>query len=130
VPEPDRGTVLLVDDEAMIRELGRMTLERAGYRVLLAEDGADAVDVFREQFPVIDLVILDLTMPRLSGQDAFRELRAIDPAARILFSSGYSADDVADIEGSLGLLSKPYRPNDLLVAVENALGVPANAMVG
>jgi nitrogen-specific signal transduction histidine kinase/ActR/RegA family two-component response regulator len=131
-PADDRsaaGTILLVDDEGMIRQLGRVVLESAGYTVLEAEDGVEAVDVFRREHPRIDLVILDLTMPRLSGRDAFRQIQEIDPAARVLFSSGYSADDLSEADGAKGLLSKPYRPPDLLAAVRRAVTDSAEPVV-
>jgi CheY-like chemotaxis protein len=96
-------------------------LETAGYAVIEAEDGAEAVEVFRREHERIDLVLLDLTMPRLSGRDAFRAIREIDPGARVLFSSGYSADNLSEVDGAKGLLSKPYRPPDLLAAVRRAV---------
>jgi CheY-like chemotaxis protein len=129
-PPPDgrTRTILLVDDEELIRDLGRSVLESAGYRILEATDGAEAVDRFRRDPAAVDLVILDLTMPRLSGRDAFRQLRALDPDVRVLFSSGYSADDLSDVAGALGLLAKPYRPADLVQAVREALAtLPAVA---
>jgi two-component system, cell cycle sensor histidine kinase and response regulator CckA len=120
-----------VDDEDMIRCLARSILEAAGFRVLEAQDGADAVELFRREYPRIDLVILDLTMPRLSGRDAFRSMTAIDPDARVMFSSGYSADDLSDVTGAVGLLAKPYRPQELVSAVRRALStrpaIPAAA---
>jgi PAS domain S-box-containing protein len=121
---PHPPTVLLVDDEAMIRELARTVLARAGFRVLTAEDGAEAVEVFARRHAEIDLVILDVTMPRMSGRDAYRLMANIDPAARILFSTGYSADDLVEVDGSAGLLTKPYRPQELVAAVRLALEVP------
>jgi PAS domain S-box-containing protein len=114
-------TILLVDDEEMIRELARVVLESGGYRVLEACDGEQAIEVYCSRSADIDLTILDLTMPRLSGQDTFRALVALDPDVRVLFSSGYSADTLADTEGALGLLPKPYRPIDLLEAVAAAV---------
>ena len=114
-------TVLLVDDEAMIRTLGRVTLERAGYRVLAAEDGADAVEVFAREHDHIDLIVMDMTMPRMSGRDAFRHIIGLVPSARVLLSTGYSAEDVVELDGAIGLLSKPYRPAELLAAVRDAL---------
>jgi CheY-like chemotaxis protein len=113
--------VLLVDDELMIRTLARTILEQAGHTVIEAEDGAEAVEVFAREHGRIDLVILDLTMPRLSGRDAFDRMVALDPSARVLFSSGYSGDDLSAADGAKGLLSKPYRPADLLAAVRRAL---------
>ncbi len=126
---PPAPVVLLVDDEAMIRELGRAVLERAGYEVLTAEDGEDAVELFTREHGRIGLVVLDATMPRLSGKDAFKKMLALAPAARILFSTGYSADDLGELDGSVGLLSKPYRPHQLLEVVRGVLG-PAAGTTG
>ena len=124
LPEPrpaTGGRILLVDDEEMIRLLSRTVLESAGYHVREAGDGVEAVEAFAAHAADIDLVILDLIMPRLSGRDAARRLVALDPSVKILLSSGYSTDDVADIPEALGLLSKPYRPSALLAAVRDAL---------
>ena len=122
---PGRGqeTILLVDDEPMIRNLGRTILERYGYEVVLAEDGQQAIDIYRNGTGSIDLVILDLTMPRLSGHDAFRRLVQIDPEVRVLFASGYSAEHVseADHRHLLGFVGKPYQPQDLARTVRTAL---------
>ncbi len=120
-PRPVGGRILLVDDEEMIRLLSRTVLESAGYHVREAGDGVEAVEAFAIHAADIDLVILDLVMPRLSGRDAARRLVALDPAVKILLSSGYSTDDVSDIPEALGLLSKPYRPCALLAAVRDAL---------
>jgi DNA-binding response OmpR family regulator len=100
-----------------------MILQTHGYRVITAEDGRQAVEVYRREQPAIDLVILDLTMPRLSGRDAFRELLRLDPTVRVLFASGYTAEHLpeADSRHLLGFVSKPYRPRDLLRAVRAAL---------
>ena len=119
--DPDDKTVLLVDDEAMIRTLGRVVLEGASFRVLTADDGAEAIEVFARNRDRIDLVVLDLSMPRMSGRDAFRQIARLAPNVRVLFSTGYSIDDVADLDGAIGLLSKPYRPHELLAAVRDAL---------
>ncbi|MCE9565468.1 MAG: PAS domain S-box protein [Planctomycetes bacterium] len=114
-------TILLVDDESMIRDIGQIVLERAGYRVLSAEDGAEAVEVFAREHAGIDLVVLDVTMPRMSGRDAFRRMVEIAPDVKVLFSTGYSSEDIAELDGSVGLLGKPYRAHELLAAVQTAL---------
>ncbi len=114
-------TVLVVDDEPMIRDLARAVLETSGYRVLEAHDGEHAVEVFRDHMADIDLVVLDLTMPRMSGRDTFRALVELQASARVMFSSGYSADDLSDTTGVIGMLPKPYRPTELLSAVGRAL---------
>jgi PAS domain S-box-containing protein len=117
-------TVLLVDDEPMIRTLGRTVLEDQGYRVLLAADGEEAVEVYRSEPGRVDLVILDLTMPRLSGRDACRRLVQIDPNVRVLLSSGYAPDTAGAVQepGVKGFVAKPYRPGDLAAAVKNMVG--------
>jgi PAS domain S-box-containing protein len=128
-PRQGRETILLADDEPMIRNLGRTILQGYGYHVLLAEDGEEAVDVFRTHKDDIDLVILDLTMPRLSGRDAFRQLMKIDPDVRVLFASGYSSDHAIDLENERvqGFIGKPYRPDDLGRIVRQALDKDAVA---
>lgn len=120
---PHAQTILLVDDESMIRDLGRAVLTRAGFHVLTAEDGQEAVDLYAQHRDSIELVVLDVTMPRMSGRDAFRHIMEMNPQARILFSTGYTADELEEVESAVGLLSKPYRPQELLSAVRAALTI-------
>lgn len=122
-PRKGNETILLVDDEAMIRHLGRSILEQQGYRILQAEDGLIALDVYQQYLGEIDLVILDLTMPNLSGRETFHRLKEIDPHAGVVFSSGYTADEFepGELDGILGFIPKPYRLQDLAVAVRTAL---------
>ncbi|MBY0522186.1 MAG: response regulator [Gemmataceae bacterium] len=115
-------TILLADDEPMVRDLGSEILKRSGYQVLAVEDGMQAVEVYQREGHRIDLVILDLTMPRLSGHDAFRQLLRIDPEVRVLFSSGYFADHVsAEHAHILGFIGKPYGREKLAQTVRSAL---------
>jgi PAS domain S-box-containing protein len=120
-PVDERNTILVVDDEPAIRALARRILEMQGYRVLLAEDGISALETYEHRNQPIHLIILDLTMPRLSGHDTYKRLREIDRGVRVLFSSGYSADQLDDAEIGAGFVSKPYRPDDLTRAVRQAL---------
>ena len=119
---PEKPSILLVDDEAMIVQIGRLTLERAGFEVVTAGDGAEAVEVFRDRGGRFDLVILDVTMPVMSGRDAFRQLVELDPGVKVLFSTGFTSEDLIELDGAVGLLTKPYRPQNLLAAVRSALG--------
>ncbi len=125
LPPPRRGneTILLVDDENMIRQLGAQILKHHGYQVLLAETGWQALTIYQREAGKIDLVVLDLTMPQLSGQDTLKQLRRLDPNVRVLFSSGYSADQVKETEadGVLGFLSKPYSPREMAEKVRSVL---------
>ena len=114
--ETGSGTILLVDDEAMVRRATRKVLERAGYLVLDARDGREAVDLFRAEGDHIDAVILDVTMPVMGGAEAFTRMRAIGPVVPVIVSSGYDEQDTASVFKGDGVdfLQKPYRPDQLL----------------
>jgi len=114
-------TILVIDDEEVIRNLGKTILGRAGYTVLAAADGAEGVALFARERERIDLVLLDLSMPRMSGTEVVEALRAIDPEVRVLLSSGYAADGLPRGLGSLPFVAKPYRGGELARAVRNAL---------
>jgi CheY-like chemotaxis protein len=117
-------TILLVDDEDMIWDVIIDMLQELGYSVVLAGNGLEALEVYRENPGSIDLVILDMVMPELDGHRAFFKLREINPEARVLLSSGYvSEDDVRDVlqAGAAGFLRKPYRMVDLARKVRSIL---------
>ena len=106
------GVALLADDEPAVRRVGRRMLERLGFEVLLAEDGEQAVRLMREQHDRIVVVILDLTMPGLSGEEAFREMRRIRPDVRVILTSGYNEQDTTARfagKGLAGFLQKPFQ---------------------
>lgn len=109
-------TVLLVDDEEHLRELGAFALQDVGCRVHLAADGQTAVDLYRDYGDEIDVVILDMIMPRLGGRETLVALREIDPAVPVLVVSGYSdgvgAEKLIDL-GADAFLQKPYHEGDL-----------------
>jgi len=118
------GTVLLVDDEPGVRRVGEEMLEVLGFRVLTAADGVEAVHVFRQHADAIACVILDLTMPRMNGEEAFRELRRIRGDVRVVLSSGYDEQDVTRRffgEGPTGFVQKPYTVDLLREVVQRAL---------
>jgi PAS domain S-box-containing protein len=105
------GCVLLVDDEETIRALGRQMLERIGFEVIAAGDGADALMIYETLGHRIDLVLLDLTMPNMDGEEAMEALLRMDPNVRIVLSSGYSEHDISSRfsgRGLAGFLQKPY----------------------
>ncbi len=119
-----KGRILVVDDEEFMRSLIKEALEGAGYEVTTAEDGEEAVAVYRTQTDSIDLVILDMIMPKMGGREAFRIMREINPDVRVLLSSGYSeqgaAREVID-QGVAGFLQKPYKSYDLQKKVRETL---------
>jgi two-component system, cell cycle sensor histidine kinase and response regulator CckA len=122
-PRGNGELVLVVDDEPPIRTIMQQTLEHAGYRVVTADDGAQAVAVFRERHEEIALVITDLMMPRMAGPAAIQEIRRIDPDVRIIAASGISESPPpgAIAEGAEHLLAKPFTAEQLLSATADAL---------
>ncbi|NIA22332.1 MAG: response regulator, partial [Anaerolineaceae bacterium] len=119
------ATVLLVDDEETVRAIGKMMLEHLGLTVITASDGCQAVDIFRERGDSIDCVILDLTMPHMDGEGAFRELRRIRKDIRVIMSSGYNQQDVTQRfvgKGIAGFIQKPYELKALAHTLQSILG--------
>jgi two-component system cell cycle sensor histidine kinase/response regulator CckA len=119
------GTILVVDDEEVVRRTASVTLQRYGYRVLTADNGQAAVQLFESMAREIVLVILDLTMPVMGGEAALEHLKRIDPAAKILLSSGFSSAEVTERfqgRGLTGFLQKPYAASKLADEVQTVLG--------
>jgi PAS domain S-box-containing protein len=118
------GKILLADDEETIRNLGRRMLQRAGFEVLVAADGREAIATFAKEKETIDLVILDLTMPHLDGEACFRELRRLKPSVKVILSSGYNEQDVVNRfagKGLAGFVQKPYTTDELIAKTREAL---------
>jgi PAS domain S-box-containing protein len=115
-------TILLADDDPMVRSVGGEILRRHGYEVLSAPNGEQAVDIYGQQHDRIGLVILDLSMPRVSWRDTLRSLLQVNPRVRVLLASGHANPSVEPAaEGVVGFLTKPYRGEDLAAAVRRAL---------
>ena len=117
-------TILIVDDHETIWDFLIEALQDLGYSVLLAENGLDAVEIFRENPGAVDLVLLDMIMPKCGGHQAFYQIRQLDPHAKILLSSGYvSESEVQDLlrQGACGFLSKPHRIATVARAIRAAL---------
>jgi PAS domain S-box-containing protein len=118
------GLVLVADDEAGVRALAQHILERAGFRVVTAADGREALALYKRHGREIRLVVLDMTMPHLSGEDCFLALRELDPNAKIVMTSGYSEQEVVAHfvgKGLAGFLQKPYKADLLLGKVRDIL---------
>ncbi|MFQ5579259.1 MAG: ATP-binding protein, partial [Nitrospiria bacterium] len=128
-----RGTVkggteriLFVDDETFIRQLGRSILSKCGYSVRLASNGSMAVKIFKKDMENIDLVILDLTLPGMSGWEVFSQLRVINPSIKVIISSGHHIPEDSSIQrdAEVDFFLKPYRPDQLAKKVREVLDRP------
>ena len=124
-PVHGSGTVLLIDDESVVHEAASAMLEKSGFEVLIAESGQAGADLLRAQGRRVSLVILDLTMPLVGGEQAFDLLRAIRPDVPILLASGYDETEAAARAAGrqfAGFIHKPFDMDRLLAAVSSALG--------
>lgn len=119
-----KGVILVVDDEEIIRKVAKTALEIQGYEVLLAVNGQEAVKVFRDMADSISLIILDLTMPVMGGEEALRHLRAIRPHVIVMLSSGYTEVEAMrqiSAKGLAGFIQKPYTSAQLRQKIDAVL---------
>ncbi len=118
------GTILIVDDEELVAEVGCAMLKRLGYNVLVANSGKEGVEIFQKEKNSIDLVILDMIMPEMSGTEAFDKIKEIDPGARVLLASGYSLNGHSNIilqNGCNGFIQKPFNIAELSGKIKDIL---------
>ncbi|MFC2170800.1 PAS domain S-box protein, partial [Calditrichota bacterium] len=118
------GTILVADDEPVVLSLGKRTLERAGYKILTATDGLECVEVFEKNANDISLVLLDLLMPHLNGEEAFKKLKRIKSNVKVILSSGFSEEEARERfagKGLAGFIHKPYNPLQLIDMVNEIL---------
>jgi len=118
------GSVLVIDDEEVVRRTAKTTLERGGYDIVLAENGMEGIQLFLTLATKISVVLLDLTMPGLGGEETLRQIQAIRPEAKVILSSGYNEVEVIRRftgKGLAGFLQKPYTSAALMEKVHTAL---------
>jgi PAS domain S-box-containing protein len=117
-------TVLLVDDEPMVRDIGNEILRSYGYQVVLACDGLEALEIYESRGADIDLVVLDLLMPKLGGKDTLTGLKKLDPAIKVIICSGYGSrkNGLQQMMASgINVVQKPFKPEELVSAVRQVL---------
>jgi CheY-like chemotaxis protein len=117
-------TILLVDDEELVRSLGKRILEPCGYTVLSAANGREALDLYRKEISRIGLVILDIMMPEMGGKECLQNLQEMNPHIKVLIASGYTSGGTvkeATELGAKGFVRKPYEMEGLLRAVRQVL---------
>ncbi|MEA3361219.1 MAG: response regulator, partial [Thermodesulfobacteriota bacterium] len=120
-------TILLVDDEEMIIDVGMDILKIIGYKVLVARGGQEAIEIYKKNEEQVDLIILDMIMPDMSGPETCRILREIKTDLKIIFSSGYSMNgnvkDIMNEGGCAGFIQKPYKVRELSQKIREVLGM-------
>ena len=124
IPQGGTETILLVDDEELIRDLGKRILSKVGYTILTASNGQEALDLYRSNKGKISLVMLDLIMPGMGGKPCLEELLKIDPDVKVLVASGYSADGPtkqALSSGAKGFVAKPFDMRQVLEMVRKTI---------
>jgi len=126
-PVAASNTVLVVDDDPAVRTVAARMLERQGYTVLQAADGQTAIELFQINHEMIALVMLDLIMPQISGEQVLAEIQLIKPAALVVVMSGYPMQEAAQLFSTLaptGFLQKPFTSAELRSAVQGMLMPP------
>ncbi len=119
-----KGTILVVDDEYMVLEIGTEMIGKMGYKTISAQNCDEAISQYRDNPDNIDLVVLDPIMPGTSGSETFDMLRQINPRAKVLLASGYSIDSQAMElidRGCIGFIQKPYNLEDLSRKIDKIL---------
>ncbi len=116
--------ILLVDDEEMIADVGQRMLNKLGYEVLVARSGQEALSIYQNHIDSIDLVVLDMVLPEMSGAEIYDRLRQMNPAAKVIISSGYGLDkDMSEIlsRGCSGFIQKPFNLRSLSETIQAVL---------
>ena len=127
VDEPEKGSerILLVEDEPMILEVGKEILKALGYNTLTAASGQEALEIYKNDTSHIDLIVIDMIMPNMSGGELFDKLNAINPEVKVLLASGYSiegeAREILD-RGCRGFIQKPFTISELSEKLRKILG--------
>jgi two-component system, cell cycle sensor histidine kinase and response regulator CckA len=122
--QPGHETVLLIDDEVMILDVGSNILEGLGYRVMIATGGKEGLGVYEQNRDAIDIVIIDMIMPEIGGRETFDTMLKINPAVKVLLSSGYSLEGQAEEimrRGCKGFIQKPFTTEELSKKIRGIL---------
>ena len=121
LPKRGSGTILLAEDEPLLRELGETILKQAGYSVLSAPNTGALKELIARHDSEVDLLLTDVVMPGLSGPELVRLVKARWPKIRVLYMSGYADDDIKDLDRDAGFLQKPFTPSELTVKIAEVL---------
>lgn len=113
-------TILVADDDALVRKMLLSFLTDYGYRVIIAENGQEAIDEYKEHRDTIDIVLMDIVMPLKNGIEAYKEMLDFDKCATLVLTSGYRTETIKDLEG-LRTIQKPFSPIEVIKLVRNTI---------
>ncbi len=113
--------ILIVEDEEAVREVARKILNNYGYKTITAVNGREGIDLYRMNRESVDLVLLDLTMPVMSGRMVLEELNTVDPDVRVLIASGHSEEEIKNLPAARGYVKKPYKTRELISTIRTIL---------
>jgi CheY-like chemotaxis protein len=126
---PKRGTILLVDDDEMVMDIGNQFLERMGYTVRTASSGQEALDIIKQSSDRIDCLLLDFTMPGMDGLETMQQVRKLWPDSRIIITSGYTRQQIEDRFAQIGppddFIQKPFEIKTLQEKLDRIISTPA-----
>ncbi len=124
----EEGTIMIIDDETSVRNVLNIYLSKLGYKIITAKDGHEGINKFKELKEKVDLILLDITLPEMSGEDLFQELKRINPKVKILISSGHTIEDIPKgiLSEADGFLNKPYNRTTLVKEMLKVLGTDDN----
>lgn len=124
------GLILVIDDEPIMRKIAMKILEKAGYNLIFAEDGEEGIELFRKRHQDLEMVLLDMQMPKKSGQETYIEMRKINPEVKVLLASGFQRDERVEAIlrlGVHGFIEKPYTFGQLVNAVQSVIGATTDS---
>jgi DNA-binding NtrC family response regulator len=120
----DKETVLLIDDDDMVTDVAAQILNNSGYGVISAKNGKEAIEVYKANQDRIDMAILDMILPDMSGMDTYEKLKEINPGIKVLLASGYGIDSQASNimeRGCNGFIQKPFNMSELIKTIGDIL---------
>jgi two-component system, cell cycle sensor histidine kinase and response regulator CckA len=115
------ATILLAEDEPLLRELGETILRQAGYEVISVHQRLELEALLKSDTTEIDILLTDIVMPEISGQELASQVRARWPHARVIYTSGYSSDELKGMQGDSSFLQKPFTPHELMAKIREVL---------
>lgn len=123
---PDPAFILVVDDDPLIRSICKKVVEMQGFEPVLAENGREGLDIFRDRHPAIALVLSDIAMPMMNGIEMVHQIFALKPHSNVILMTGYAPHEAAtDLENLCALLYKPFTPRQLADAIKHCLDYEA-----